>query len=82
MRSEMENGNLFHLHVAAVIVMGSRFVVALIFGNSMAVLRFVRDEFLPERNDFEFVARFVSRPFQRTGVRWGKYNLGQKGWHG
>lgn len=79
MGSEMENGSLFHMHVAAVIAMGSGFVVALIFGNTMAVLRFVRDALLPERSDFEFVARVVSRPFHRTGVRWGKFNLGQKG---
>jgi formate dehydrogenase gamma subunit len=79
MGSEMESGSLFHLHVAAVIAMGSGFVVALIFGNTMAVLRFVRDAFLPERSDFEFIARVVSRPFHRTGVRWGKFNLGQKG---
>jgi formate dehydrogenase gamma subunit len=79
MGSEMENGSLLHLHVAAVIAMGSGFVVALIFGNTMAVLRFVRDAFLPERSDFEFIARVVSRPFHRTGVRWGKFNLGQKG---
>jgi cytochrome b subunit of formate dehydrogenase len=79
MGSEMGNGSLFHLHVTAVIAMGGGFVVALIFGNTMAVLRFVRDAFLPERSDFEFVARIVSRPFHRTGVRWGKFNLGQKG---
>jgi formate dehydrogenase gamma subunit len=79
MGSEMENGNLFHLHVAAVIAIGGGFVVALIFGNTMAVLRFVRDAFLPERSDVEFVARIVSRPFHRTGVKWGKFNLGQKG---
>ena len=79
MGSEMEGGNLFHVHVAAVIAMGVGFVVALIFGNTVAALRFVRDVFLPERSDFEFVARIVSRPFHRTGVRWGKFNLGQKG---
>ncbi|GEM_PF-710290 len=79
MGSEMENSNLFHLHVAAVFAMGGGLVVALIFGNTMAALRFVRDAFLPERSDFEFVARIVSRPFQRTGVKWGKFNLGQKG---
>ena len=79
MGSEMENRGMLHLHVAAVIAMGSGFVVALIFGNTMAVLRFVRDAFLPERSDFEFIARVVSRPFHRTGVRWGKFNLGQKG---
>ena len=79
MGSEMGNGSLFHLHVTAVIAMGGGFVVALIFGNTMAVLRFERDAFLPERSDFEFVARIVSRPFHRTGVRWGKFNLGQKG---
>jgi cytochrome b subunit of formate dehydrogenase len=79
MGSEMENGSLFQLHVAAVIAMGGGFVAALIFGNTMAALRFVRDAFLPERSDFEFVARIVSRPFHRTGVRWGKFNLGQKG---
>lgn len=79
MGSEMENGSLFHLHVAAVIAMGGGFVVALIFGNTMAVLRFVRDAFLPERSDLEFVTRIVSRPFRATGVKWGKFNLGQKG---
>jgi cytochrome b subunit of formate dehydrogenase len=79
MGSEMENGNLFHLHVASVIAMGSGFAVALVIGNTMAVFRFLRDAFLPERSDFEFVARIVTRPFQRTGVRWGKFNLGQKG---
>src|SRR5664280_167291 len=79
MGSEMENGSLFHMHVAAVIAMGGGFVVAVIFGNTLAVLRFVRDAFLPERSDLEFVARMMSRPFHRTGVRWGKFNLGQKG---
>ena len=79
MGSEMEDTNLFHLHVAAVIAMGGGFVVAVIFGNTMAVLGFVRDAFLPERSDFEFVGRMLSRPFHRTGVRWGKFNLGQKG---
>lgn len=79
MGSEMENGSLFHFHVAAVIAMGGGFAVALIFGNTLAVLRFVRDAFIPERSDFEFVARIVSRPFRRTGVKWGKFNLGQKG---
>jgi formate dehydrogenase gamma subunit len=79
MGAEMENGSLLHLHVAAVIAMGGGFVVTLIFGNTIAVLRFVRDAFLPERSDFEFVARIVSRPFHRTGIRWGKFNLGQKG---
>lgn len=79
MGSEMEGGSLFHIHVGAVIAMGGGFVVALIFGNTMAVLRFVRDAFVPERSDFEFVNRIVTRPFHRTGVRWGKFNLGQKG---
>jgi formate dehydrogenase subunit gamma len=79
MGSEMENGSLLHMHVAAVIAMGGGFVVAVIFGNTLAVLRFVRDAFLPERSDFEFVGRTMSRPFHRTGVRWGKFNLGQKG---
>jgi formate dehydrogenase-N gamma subunit len=79
MGSEMENTNLFHLHVAAVIAMGVGFVVALIFGNTMSVLRFVRDALIPERSDFEFVTQTVSRPFHRTGVKWGKFNLGQKG---
>ncbi len=72
MGSEMENGSLFHLHVAAVVAMAGGFVVALILGNTMAVLRFVRDAFLPERSDFEFVSRIVSRPFHATGVKWGK----------
>src|SRR5664280_2994369 len=78
MGSEMENTSLFQLHVAAVIAMGGGFLVALIFGNTLAVLRFVRDAFIPDRSDFEFVARIVARPFHRTGVRWGKFNLGQK----
>jgi len=79
MGSEMENGNLFHVHVAAVFAMGGGFVLVLIFGNTLAVLRFVRDAFAPERCDFEFVARILTHPFRRTGVKWGKFNLGQKG---
>jgi len=79
MGSEMENGSLFHLHVAAVIAMGGGFAAVLIFGNTMAALRFVRDAFLPDRSDFQFVSRIVFRPFHRTGVKWGKFNLGQKG---
>ena|SRR5487761_2197398 len=79
MGSEMENGSLFHLHVAAVIAMGSGFVVALIVGNTMAVVRFARDAFIPERSDVEFVTRFLSHPWRRTGVKWGKFNLAQKG---
>jgi len=79
MGSEMENTSLFHLHVAAVIAMGGGFLAALILGNTLAVLRFVRDAFIPDRSDFQFVARIVAHPFHRTGVRWGKFNLGQKG---
>jgi len=79
MGSEMEGGSLFHLHVAAVSAMGVGFLVALIFGNSMAVLRFVRDAFVPERCDVEWVYKILRRPFHRTDVRWGKFNLGQKG---
>jgi formate dehydrogenase gamma subunit len=79
MGSEMENTGLFHLHVAVVIAMGVGFLVALIFGNSMSVLRFVRDALVPERSDVEFVTRMITRPFRRSGVKWGKFNLGQKG---
>lgn len=79
MGSEMENGSLLHIHVAAVVAMGVGFVIALVFGNTMAAFRFARDAFLPERSDIEFVTRIISKPFHRTGVRWGKFNLGQKG---
>lgn len=79
MGSEMENGGLFHLHVAAVIAMGVGFVVALTIGNTTAVLRFVADALVPEKSDFQFVARIMTRPFHKTGVKWGKFNLGQKG---
>ena len=79
MGSEMENTGLFHWHVAAVIAMGVGFAVALIFGNTMSVLRFVRDALVPERSDVVFVTRMVTRPWRRTGVKWGKFNLGQKG---
>jgi formate dehydrogenase subunit gamma len=78
MGSEMENSGLFHIHVAAVVAMGGGFLVALIFGNTMAV-EFLRDAFVPDRSDFEFISRMISHPFHRTGVRWGKFNLGQKG---
>ena len=79
MGSEMENGGLFHLHVAAVIAMGAGFVIALTFGNTMAVLGFVVDALVPEKSDVLFVTRIVTRPFHKTGVKWGKFNLGQKG---
>ncbi len=79
MGSEMEGGTIFHFHVAAVIAMGAGFVVALVVGNTMGVLRFARDAFVPERSDFEFVARLLTHPFHSTGVKWGKFNLGQKG---
>ena len=79
MGSEMESGGLFHLHVAAVFAMGGGFVVALVFGNTVAVLHFVRDALLPARSDFHFVAQILTRPFRPTGVKWGKFNLGQKG---
>jgi formate dehydrogenase subunit gamma len=79
MGSEMETGSLFHFHVGAVIAMGGGILVGLIFGNTVAALPFVRDALVPERSDFEFVARIVKRPFRRTEVRWGKFNLGQKG---
>jgi formate dehydrogenase subunit gamma len=79
MGSEMEGGSLFHLHVAAVIAMGAGFVIAPVVGSARAVLRFARDAFIPERADVEFVGRILSRPLRRTGVKWGKFNLGQKG---
>jgi formate dehydrogenase subunit gamma len=78
MGDEAESGSLLRLHIASVVLIGVGMVVALLFGDTMAVLRSAGDLFLFDRTDFRFVADAVRHRGQVGHVRWGKFNVGQK----
>ena len=78
MGDEAESGSLLKLHIGSVVLIGVGFVVALVIGDSMAVLRSAKDLFIFDRTDLKFVANLFSHPGQSGHVRWGKFNIGQK----
>ncbi len=78
MGDEVESGPLLQAHIAAVVLIGAGVVVALIFGNTMAVLRSTRDLFIFDRTDVACVVGSLRHPFHREPIRWGKFNIGQK----
>ncbi len=78
MGDEVESGSLLRLHVGSVALIGVGIVVALVFGDTMAILRSVKDLFFFDRTDVAWVAHVIRYPGHKTGVRWGKFNCGQK----
>jgi cytochrome b subunit of formate dehydrogenase len=79
MGDEAESGSLLRLHIGSVVLIGVGVVMALVFGDTMAVLRSARDLFLFDRTDVDAVSRALGHPGPGHGdVRWGKFNLGQK----
>jgi formate dehydrogenase subunit gamma len=78
MGDEAESGSLLKLHIGSVVLIAVGIVLALVFGNSMAVLRSARDLFVFDGTDVRFVTNVVRHPGQAGHVRWGKFNIGQK----
>ena len=75
---EAESGPVLNLHIGSVILIGIGIVVALVFGNTMAVLRSAKDLLIFDRTDVFFVPNVISHPSRQSHVRWGKFNIGQK----
>ena len=78
MGDEAESGSLLKLHIGSVVLIGIGLGVALVFGDTKALLRSARDLFIFDRTDVRFVADLFSQPGQSGHVRWGKFNIGQK----
>jgi formate dehydrogenase subunit gamma len=78
MGDESESGSLLKLHIGSVALIGIGFVVALVVGDSRAVLSSAKDLFIFDRTDLKFVVNLFSHPGQSGHVRWGKFNIGQK----
>ena len=75
---EAESGPVLNVHIGSVILIGIGIVVALVFGNTMAVLRSARDLLIFDRKDVSFVLNGIGHPSRRSHVRWGKFSIGQK----
>jgi len=78
MGGEAESGPVLNLHIASVILIGIGVVVALVFGNTMAVLRSAKELLTFDRTDVSFVRNAIRHPSHRSHVRWGTFNIGQK----
>ena len=78
MGDEAESGSLLKLHVGSVVLIGVGVVLALVFGDTMAVLRSAKELFVFDRRDVAFVMDTVGHPGHPSHVRWGKFNIGQK----
>ncbi len=78
MGDEAESGSLLKLHIGSVALIGVGVVLALAFGDTMAVLRSAKELFLFDGRDVAFVVDTLRHPGHRGHVRWGKFNIGQK----
>jgi len=79
MGDEAESGPLLRAHITAVVLIGAGVVVGLVFGNTVAVLRSMRDLLLPDRHDIAFIGSRLRHPFAHDPtLKWGKFNVGQK----
>ena len=78
MGDEAESGSLLRLHIGSVVLIGAGFVVALVVGDTMALLRSAKALFFFDRTDVAFVAGSLRHPGHVDHVRWGKFNIGQK----
>ncbi len=75
---EAESGPVLNLHIGSVVLIGIGIAVALVFGNTRAVLRSAKDLLIFDRRDVSFVRNTIGHPSHRSHVRWGKFNVGQK----
>ena len=78
MGDEVESGSLLKLHIGSVALIGIGIVLALVFGDTMAVLRSAKDLLLFDRTDISFVSNAVRHPGRASHTRWGKFDIGQK----
>ena len=78
MGDEAESGSLLRLHIGSVVLIGVGGVLALFFGDTMAVLRSTKDLFMFDRTDVSFVSHTIRHPLHLGHARWGKFNIGQK----
>jgi len=78
MGDEAESGSLLQLHIASVVLIGVGIMLALVFGDTMAVLRSAKDLFFFDRTDVSTVSSHLRHPGRPSHARWGKFNLGQK----
>src|ERR1019366_5518514 len=78
MGDEAESGSLLRLHIGSVVLIGIGVLLALVFGNTMAVLRSARELFIFDRTDISFVVNTARHPDHPGHARWGTFNIGQK----
>ena len=78
MGDEAESGSLLRFHIVSVSLIGVGVVLALVFGNTAAVLRSAKNLLLFDRTDIAFVRHTIRHPGHPGHVRWGKFNIGQK----
>jgi formate dehydrogenase gamma subunit len=79
MGEEAESGPMLNVHVASVVLIGVGIVVALVFGNTRAMLRSMRALFVFDRLDIAWSLGRFRHPFRREShPAWGKFNTGQK----
>ena len=77
MGDEAESGSLLRLHIGSVVLIGIGIVVALTFGDALAILRSAKDLLIFDRTDISFLATTVKHPGHRGHTHWGKFNVGQ-----
>ena len=67
------------VHIAAVALIGAGLLVALVIGNTRALLHAIRRLFIFDRRDVAWVSFYARHPFRR-GVQheWGMFNPAQK----
>lgn len=79
MGEESESGPMLNVHVASVVLIGVGIVVALVFGNTRAMISSMRDLFVFDRLDVAWSLERLRHPFGRERhPAWGKFNTGQK----
>lgn len=78
MGDDAESGSLLTLHIGAVVLVGMGIVLAVVIGDTMAVLRSTKDLFIFDRTDLRFVAEVFTHRGPAIHMRWGKFNIGQK----
>ena len=77
---DSESGSpMLTVHIAAVALIGAGLLVALVFGNTRALLHAIRRLFIFDRRDVAWARFYTRHPFRR-GVHheWGMFNPAQK----
>ena len=76
---ESRSGPMQTVHVASVVLIGVGVVVALVFGDTRAMLRSIRALFVFDRLDIAWTLGRLRHPLRREShPAWGKFNCGQK----